>query len=185
MMILPFTSTQADVLLAGGKGANLARLTRAGFLITRGFIVSTEAYPAFVDANHLAHRISETLEAVAGLTSNDAAQDEVQHAAQLEVVSTCIRTVFSAAVMPTDLEVTLRLAYHELPGATSGATSGAATTEDLPSLSFAGQHDTCLNVIGADAVLKAVVRCWSSLWSTRAIGYRTARHEVNQVAVRE
>ena len=59
------------------------------------------------------------------------------------------------------------------------AVRSSATAEDLPDLSFAGQQDTYLNVIGENALLKAVVRCWGSLWTARAIGYR-ARNGIGQ-----
>ena len=62
------------------------------------------------------------------------------------------------------------------------AVRSSATAEDLPELSFAGQQDTFLNVRGSEAVLDAVKRCWASLWTARAIGYRT-QHNIDQDAV--
>ncbi len=62
-------------------------------------------------------------------------------------------------------------AYREL-GQGAVAVRSSATAEDLPELSFAGQQDTFLNVVGEESLLKAVVDCWSSLWTARAIGYR-------------
>jgi phosphohistidine swiveling domain-containing protein len=160
MHILPFTSTEASLQTAGGKGANLARLTRAGFAVPTGFIVPTDAYAAFVSANHLPDVIAE---AIIGLTPDDAAR--------LEAASDRIRAAFSAGALSTEMETDIRAAYADM-GAGPVAVRSSATTEDLPDLSFAGQQDTYLNVVGADALLQAIVNCWSSLWTARAIGYR-------------
>ncbi|HKZ69578.1 MAG TPA: PEP/pyruvate-binding domain-containing protein, partial [Anaerolineales bacterium] len=160
MTILPFTSTEATLQTAGGKGANLARLTRAGFPVPRGFIVSTDDYRAFVSANHLTNTVAA---AIANLVPDDAAQ--------LENASAQIRKAFAAGKMPPETERAVSVAYGDLKGAPVAVRS-SATAEDLPDLSFAGQQDTYLNIIGAEALLEAVVTCWSSLWTARAIGYR-------------
>jgi pyruvate,water dikinase len=158
--ILPFTSSEATLLIAGGKGANLARLTRAGLPVPRGFIVATSAYRTYVEVNHLDDALRRALE---GLAADDAAQ--------LEKASGLIRRAFSAGKMPGELEAVIRTASAEFKD-TPVAVRSSATAEDLPDLSFAGQQDTYLNIIGADSLIKAVVDCWSSLWTARAIGYR-------------
>jgi pyruvate,water dikinase len=160
MTIIPFTSTEAALQTAGGKGANLALLTRAGFPVPRGFIIPTAAYRAFVEANHLAEVITAS---IAGLAADNAAQ--------LENASAHIRAAFSAGEVPVETDAIIRAAYAELNGRPVAVRS-SATTEDLPDLSFAGQHDTYLNILGVDELLRAVVDCWSSLWTARAIGYR-------------
>jgi len=160
MPIIPFTSTEATLQTAGGKGANLARLTRAGFPVPRGFIIHTDAYRAFVQANQLEDEIKAAL---TGLVAGEAEG--------LEAASTHIRAAFSAGKIPAETETEIRAAYAGLGGVLVAVRS-SATAEDLPDLSFAGQQDTYLNIIGADEVLRAVVNCWSSLWTARAIGYR-------------
>ena len=160
MVIIPITSTEATLYTAGGKGANLARLTRLGFRVPPGFIISTDAYHLFVDANHLAEEIAASLQGLAA-----------DNLAQLEDASASIRLAFSAGEVPGATELAIRVAYGEMNGAPVAVRS-SATLEDLPDMSFAGQQDTFLNVAGADALLKAVVDCWSSLWTARAIGYR-------------
>jgi rifampicin phosphotransferase len=160
MIIIPFTSTGATLQTAGGKGANLARLTRAGFRVPPGFIIPTDAYHHFVDANYLAEAIAISIQGLAA-----------DNLAQLEDASASIRLAFSAGKMPTPIESAIRAAYAEMNG-TPVAVRSSATLEDLPDLSFAGQQDTYLNVAGVDALLKAVIDCWSSLWTARAIGYR-------------
>lgn len=159
---LPFTSEQASLALAGGKGANLARLTRAGFPVPPGFVLTTRAYLHFVAANDLQPRIDAAL---AEYTGGEGSPEE------LEAVSARIRAMFAAAPVPAEIDSALREAYAEL-GRPAAAVRSSATAEDLPGLSFAGQQDTFLNVQGEEALLQAVVRCWSSLWTARAIGYR-------------
>jgi len=158
--IMAFTSDDATLANAGGKGANLARLTQAGFPVPPGFIIATGAYRAFVQANRLGETINSC---VSGLASNDSAQ--------LENASSQIRAAFSAGQLDLETQASIRVAYEELQ-ARPVAVRSSATTEDLPELSFAGQQDTFLNVTGEQALYKAVVDCWSSLWTARAIGYR-------------
>ena len=160
MSILPFNSTEATLDAAGGKGMNLVRLTRAGFAVPPGFIISTDAYREFVSANRWLPAI---LSGVADLSAEDANA--------LERISAQIRVAFSAGKMPEEVESAIRAAYADLEDKPVAVRS-SATAEDLPDLSFAGQQDTYLNIIGAEQLLEAVVNCWSSLWTARAIGYR-------------
>ena len=150
----------ASLAAVGGKGANLARLTCAGFPVPPGFIVTTDAYDVFVEANSLADRI---LSAVSNTPLGDPQT--------LETASRAIRGWFTAGQMPSDLADALRDAYAGL-GSPPVAVRSSATTEDLPGFSFAGQQDTYLNTLGETALQKAIVDCWSSLWTARAIGYR-------------
>src|SRR5690349_2726594 len=160
MPILPFTSEAASLEPAGGKGTNLVRLTRAGFSVPPGFIIPTDAYREFVDANRWLATIQSAIE-------NLSAED----ASALEKASTQIRVAFSAGKIPDEISAAIRSAYANFDDRPVAVRS-SATAEDLPDLSFAGQQDTYLNVIGAQQLLEAVVNCWSSLWTARAIGYR-------------
>jgi rifampicin phosphotransferase len=160
MAILLFTSPEATLDTAGGKGANLARLTRAGFDVPPGFILSTDAYREFVSTNDLQRIIQSALE-------NLSAEDS----GALERSSAKIRDAFSAGRMTVHTESSIRTAVEKLNGRPVAVRS-SATAEDLPDLSFAGQQDTALNILGEDELLKAVIHCWSSLWTARAIGYR-------------
>ncbi len=81
-------------------------------------------------------------------------------------------------LVPTDLVDAIQSAYADL-GRPAVAVRSSATAEDLPDMSFAGQQDTFLNVVGDEALLEAVINCWSSLWTARAIGYR-ARNDIPQ-----
>jgi phosphohistidine swiveling domain-containing protein len=158
--LIPFDSADASLESVGGKGANLARLTRAGFPVPPGFILATDAYRDFVAKNGLEKVIRQALK---NLSADDPQA--------LERASQDIRAAFSKGKLPAGLESLLRTAYGRLDGAPAAVRS-SATAEDLPDLSFAGQQDTYLNVVGEEQMLEAVVDCWSSLWTARAIGYR-------------
>jgi pyruvate,water dikinase len=129
-------------------------------LLSRGFIISTNAYREFVSANRW-------LPAILSGTADLSAED----AAALERVSAQIRASFLAGKMPEEIEAAIRAAYTGFEN-NPVAVRSSATAEDLPDLSFAGQQDTYLNVIGMEQLLEAVINCWSSLWTARAIGYR-------------
>jgi pyruvate,water dikinase len=166
MYIIPFTSADAEATLetAGGKGANLVRLTRAGFDVPPGFIVSTTAYREFVNTNGLDDVIQNSIQ---GLKPEDA--DALENASQK------IRNAFLRGKMPVEITKAVQAAYAEL-NEQPVAVRSSATAEDLPDLSFAGQQDTYLNIIDEDQLVRAVVDCWSSLWTARAIGYRIRNH---------
>ena len=159
--ILPLASESATLPLAGGKGANLARLAQAGLPVPDGFTITTQAYQAFVAANGLTERIP----AVLSTGSLDNAGRSVRMPPHASA------TFSGKGSVPADLAAQILDAYAGL-GRPAVAVRSSATAEDLPEMSFAGQQDTYLNVIGADALLQAVVACWSSLWTARAISYR-------------
>jgi pyruvate,water dikinase len=164
--ILSLSSEEATLAQAGGKGANLAALVRAGFRVPAGFIVGTEAYRTFLAANQIQPKL---------LAQGIDADDPVA----LEAISAEIRGLFTLGSLPAELDTLIRAAYAEL--ANHGAwppvaVRSSATAEDLPGLSFAGQQDTYLNVVGPDALIDAIKRCWGSLWTARAMGYRARNH---------
>ena len=147
-----------DLPRAGGKGANLGEMHAAGLPVPPGFCILTDAYRDFVTANRLAEVISREC----------AAADPADPAA-LEKASSAIRACFDRGKLPAGLAEEIGAAYLNF---WSVAVRSSATAEDLPELSFAGQQDTYLNVVGENALLEAVVHCWGSLWTARAIGYR-------------
>jgi rifampicin phosphotransferase len=158
--LLPLNDSSVSLETAGGKGLNLARVMRAGFPVPEGFLIPVAAYHQFVDTNALSAKIAHEL--------TGAAFDDP---ASLERRSATIRGWFSEGELPADLAAGILTAYHNL-GRGAVAVRSSATAEDLPEASFAGQLDTFLNVLGEKALLEAVVQCWSSLWTGRAIGYR-------------
>lgn len=168
--VLPLDSADVTLAVAGGKGVNLSRLVRAGFPVPSGFLITTSAYHAFVQANDLRTQIL------------DAASDRGETA---ERKSAAIRQMFAKGTMPVETARAIDHAYADL-SETAGdlplAVRSSGTAEDLPGASFAGQHDTYLNVRGKSALLEAVQRCWSSLWTARALDYR-ARQDIDAFAV--
>jgi len=159
---LPLSDMQTDLETVGGKGMSLAKLARAGLPVPGGFHVTTEAYRQFVNFNDLQNGINEALKAV-----------DTSQPSTLETASATIGTLFSRAEIPGELANSIVNAYAELPGSNPAvAVRSSATAEDLPDASFAGQQDTYLNISGASQVLEATKKCWASLWTARAIGYR-------------
>ncbi|MFK0258904.1 PEP/pyruvate-binding domain-containing protein [Streptomyces sp. NPDC090445] len=142
---------RTDPDIAGGKGANLGELVRAGFPVPAGFVVTTAAYRP-PDLGPLA-------------TAGPGA----------------VREAVVRTGLPDDVAAAVCSAYRDLGGAV--AVRSSATAEDLPEAAFAGQQDTFLNVIGEEDVLDAVVRCWASVWTDRAVDYR-AGHGIDHGRVR-
>ncbi|MBN1148675.1 MAG: hypothetical protein JXA78_15555 [Anaerolineales bacterium] len=170
--ILSLDDPQAVLKTVGGKGASLARLSAAGLPVPGGFHVTTAAYEQFVAENDLQLLILAALGVV-----------DVSQPATLEAASAQINELFLQAHVPPEVAVAIAQAYQNLPGELPAvAVRSSATAEDLPDLSFAGQQETFLNVRGSEAVQQAVRRCWASLWTGRAIGYRT-QHDIDQAAV--
>src|SRR6266699_3096483 len=184
-LVLALDDASATLEQVGGKGASLARMATAGLPVPPGFHITTAAYRRFVTENGLQEEI---LAAVAPVAADQPAA--------LEEASRQIGQLFARSVMPDDIAGAIRQAYREIPtinraptmnrGATGGdlpvAVRSSATAEDLPEMSFAGQQETYLNMRGEAMVLDAVKRCWASLWTARAIGYR-ARQGIAQEEV--
>ncbi len=175
-LVLALDDASATLEQVGGKGASLARMTAAGLPVPPGFHITTAAYRRFVTENGLQEEI---LAAVAPVAADQPAT--------LEEASRQIGQLFAESVMPDDIAGAIRQAYKEFPSMNRGTTGGdqpvavrsSATAEDLPEMSFAGQQETYLNMHGEAMVLDAVKRCWASLWTARAIGYR-ARQGIAQ-----
>lgn len=152
----------ADLAQVGGKGASLARLAAAGLPVPPGFHVTIEAYRRFVTDAGLRDQI---LAAVARADATD--PDTLDEAAGT------IAAFFTEHEMPSDTAEAIIEGYRTLgSNDIAVAVRSSATAEDLPDLSFAGQQDSYLNIRGVPALLDAVRRCWASLWTARAIGYR-------------
>ena len=160
--VLSLGNRRATLETVGGKGASLARLIRAGMPVPGGFHVTTAAYERFVTENDLKSGIWATLEKV------DASKPD-----GLTNTSEKIGDLFLRTDLPEEVSWAISEAYAGLDQVDPAvAVRSSATTEDLPSASFAGQQATSLNVRGEDELFEAVRRCWASLWSARAIAYR-------------
>ncbi|HSP54925.1 MAG TPA: PEP/pyruvate-binding domain-containing protein [Dehalococcoidia bacterium] len=154
--------SKSDVDLAGGKGANLGEVARAGLPVPPGFIATTAAYRAFLDAAGLVPQIRTHL-----------AELDVTNPQQLQVGCVAVRQLVEAAPVPPDIAGAV-LAAHRDMGSPPVAVRSSATAEDLAEASFAGQQSTFLNVT-ADHLVDAVRDCWASLFEPQAVAYRHRR----------
>lgn len=158
-----------DVPLVGGKNASLGEMTRTlasrGIRVPEGFAVTAEGYRRFIEANGLAGPIEEIL---GKLQAEELPLPEAGRR---------IRELILGGRFPPELEEEILEAYREL-GKRVGrsdlevAVRSSATAEDLPEASFAGQHESYLNVSGGRRLLEACRRCYASLYTDRAIAYR-------------
>ena len=160
--ILPFSTQDTSLNVLGGKGRSLAKMAQAGFAIPQGYCISTAAYKRFVAHNNLQDKI------------NDLARPEIgEFALSFDAASAAIQSIFRQAFLVPEIANVLGEAYDSLTNEGSPvAVRSSATAEDLPDTSFAGQQDTYLNVSGRDQVVRAVLDCWASLWTPRAMSYR-------------
>jgi len=164
--VVALDDASATLEKVGGKGASLAHMAAAGLPVPPGFHITTAAYRRFITENGLQEQI---LSAVSAVT--------VDQPATLEEASRKIGSLFAQSAMPDEIAEAIGLAYAALSGGDLPvAVRSSATAEDLPELSFAGQQETYLNMHGEAMVLDAVKRCWASLWTARAIGYRASHH---------
>jgi len=157
-----------DVPLVGGKCANLGEMLSAGIPVPPGFAITATAYKRFIEETGIAEEIYRILREVIV----DKSKPELY-----EEASRRIRRVIEETPMPEAIENAIRDAYRELAARVGDvevyvAVRSSATAEDLPDASFAGQQETYLNVKGEEEVLKKVQKCWSSLFTPRAIFYR-------------
>ncbi|MEW6034564.1 MAG: phosphoenolpyruvate synthase [Chloroflexota bacterium] len=157
--------------VAGGKGANLGELLRAGIPVPNGFIVTADAYALFLDSAGLHSVIREMLEPL-----------DPGDSLKLQETAGKMKQLIADAPMPPRVAETIKQAYRKLGGGLVAVRS-SATAEDLPDASFAGQQRTYLNVHGEDEVLQAVQGCWASLFEPRAIFYR-CQHGFDHFKVR-
>ena len=139
-----------DIATAGGKGANLGELIKAGFDVPDGFVLTTEAYAAALEAAQLS------------------LPPESEHD------PAAFREQVCRVPVPESTRREIATGYANL-GAGPVAVRSSATAEDLPGATFAGQQDSFLNVIGEQQLIDAIRQCWASLWTERAVAYRRRR----------
>src|SRR5215216_4040846 len=162
---------RGDLLLAGGKGANLGELSQIGFNVPIGFVITTSSYNLLLQENGFQARLGEIL-----------ASHSLENPDLVKKVSDQIQNLLQHAAIPKQMTDDILNAYQELKNG-AVAVRSSATAEDLPEAAFAGQQETFLNVIGERDLLDSVRACWMSLWSERAILYR-ARQKVDQNTVK-
>ena len=171
-LLLPISHfRRGDLMLAGGKGANLGELLQAGFDVPPGFVLTAIAYDLLLQNNGLQDRLHKMLASLE--PDNPASVTEISHQ---------ICDLFQHISIPKQITAETLIAYRQLEGG-AVAVRSSATAEDLPEAAFAGQQETFLNIIGKKELMDAVRACWTSLWSERAILYR-ARQNVDQETVK-
>ncbi len=160
----------AALSLVGGKALNLGKLAAAGFLVPRGFCLTTAAYrmAAPAELDELAAQLDTT-----GLGESPEGHSASVRPTPGELARRAQELIVTAPI-PAPVDAALRAAYAAMGPSTAVAVRSSATAEDLPFASFAGQQDSYLNVAGGDAVVQHVRRCWASLWTERAVHYRSA-----------
>ena len=162
---------KTDVSIVGGKNASLGEMINAKMPVPPGFAVTAYAYEKFIVETRIAAKIYKIIKE----TVTDP-NDPKQYA----VASEKIRELIEKTQMPKAIENAVKSAYEELNKMLGMkdvfvAVRSSATAEDLPDASFAGQQETYLNVRGVDDLLDKIVKCWSSLFTPRAIFYRNEK----------
>jgi phosphoenolpyruvate synthase/pyruvate phosphate dikinase len=153
---------QTQVALVGGKGAHLGELSRIeGIRVPAGFCVTTAAFRRIMAE---APSIDDRLDRLSRLNPDDRET--------IRTLSAEIRRTLEGIAIPDDLAAAITLALARLGERAAYVVRSSATAEDLPTASFAGQHDTYLNIVGPAAILQHISRCWASLFTERAVTYR-------------
>jgi rifampicin phosphotransferase len=153
---------RTKVALAGGKGAHLGELSRIeGIRVPAGFCVTTDAFRRFMS---IVPSIDDQLVRLSRLEADD------REAVRLR--SAEIRRILEGTAIPDGVSAAITRSVAQRGERAAYAVRSSATAEDLPTASFAGQHDTYLNVVGSTAIVQHVRRCWASLFTERAVTYR-------------
>jgi len=155
-----------DTATAGGKGANLGELTRAGLPVPPGFVVTSAGYLTAMEDGGVRSEL------LAAFQEARRAADDPEALAER---SERLRALVRKAGVPASLRDAILAAYHRLGEDVPVAVRSSATAEDTAGTSFAGMHETFANVVGDDAVLARVVDCWASLYGQRVIAYRASQ----------
>ena len=160
-----------DVSIVGGKNASLGEMINSGLPVPPGFAVTAFSYERYIQEKKIAEQIYKIITETV-TNPNDPKQ--------YDTASKKIRELIEKTDMPKDIETAIRTAYKELNKRlelkdTFVAVRSSATAEDLPDASFAGQQETYLNVKGSDDLIDKVRKCWSSLFTPRAIFYRNEK----------
>ena len=153
---------KTKLAMVGGKGANLGELFRIdGIRVPEGFCVTTEAYKRIIGQTPEINALLEQLSLL-----------KVEDRERIREISGKIRSVIEGTAIAKDIEEVVIRHLTKLGDKNAYAVRSSATAEDLPTASFAGQQDTYLNIIGKEAILKHISKCWGSLFTDRAVIYR-------------
>jgi pyruvate,water dikinase len=149
-------------MVVGGKGANLGELSRIeGIQVPEGFCVITEAYKKLTENNQELNSLLDELMRL-----------KAEERKNIGEISAKIRTAIERIPISKDIAEEIAGYLTKFGEKDAFAVRSSATAEDLPTASFAGQQDTYLNIIGKEAILKHISKCWASLFTERAVSYR-------------
>ncbi|PEP22313.1 phosphoenolpyruvate synthase [Bacillus wiedmannii] len=163
-----------QLALVGGKGLNLGELSSVqGIQVPEGFCVTTVGYEKAIEQNEELQTLLQQLTKL-----------KKEERAQIGEMSKKIREVIMAVKIPSEVVEAVAHYLSRFGNEHAYAVRSSATAEDLPYASFAGQQDTYLNIIGKEAILQHVRKCWASLFTERAVMYRMQNDfEHNQVSI--
>ncbi len=167
-LVLKFEEvTKKDLAMVGGKNGSLGEMIQAlskkGVFVPSGFATTSHAYFNFLDENNLEPKLREIFKEL-----------DIENISNLQKVGKNARKLLSEAKFSKEFEDEIIKAYRQM-GSPEVAVRSSATAEDLPSASFAGLHDTYLNIKGEAELLKAVKKCIVSLFGDRVISYRQSQ----------
>ncbi len=165
---------KTQLFLVGGKGLNLGELSNIqGIQVPEGFCVTTVGYEKAIEQIEVFHTLLNQL-AILKIEDRD----------QISEISKKIREAIMTVEIPVDVVESVAHYLSRFGNEHAYAVRSSATAEDLPYASFAGQQDTYLNIIGKEAVLRHVRKCWASLFTDRAVIYRMQNgFDHNQVSI--
>lgn len=153
---------KTKLMVVGGKGANLGELSRIdGIIVPEGFCITTEAYKRIISQTPEFNDLLEQLYLL-----------KVEDRERICEISKKIRSVIEGTVIAKEIDEAVTHFITKSGDKNAYAVRSSATAEDLPTASFAGQQDTYLNIIGKEAILKHISKCWASLFTDRAVIYR-------------
>lgn len=162
-LVLGFQEMEkTQLLLVGGKGLNLGELSKIqGIQVPEGFCVTTVGYQKIIEQNEKYHDLLDRLTML-----------KVEDRDQIGEISRKIRQIIMEVEIPSDVVKAVTHYLSQFGDEHAYAVRSSATAEDLPHASFAGQQDTYLNIIGKEAILQHISKCWASLFTDRAVIYR-------------
>jgi pyruvate, water dikinase len=164
--------TRDAVALAGGKGANLGEMTRAGLPVPPGFVVTAATFTAAMEAAGTRPQLAQLLD-----------QANPDDAKQLAETAEALQALVRRAALPAAFQAELTAAYQKLGKDALVAVRSSATAEDAPGASFAGMHQTFTNVLGTAPLLDALRRCWASVYTPRVVAYRKTQGLLSEPAI--
>ncbi|SFD85074.1 pyruvate, water dikinase [Paenibacillus catalpae] len=153
---------KTQLLLVGGKGLNLGELSKIkGIHVPEGFCITTVGFQKAIEQNETYYVLLDRLTML-----------KAEERAQIAEISSEIRQIIMEAEIPSDVVQAVTRYLSRFGEEHAYAVRSSATAEDLPHASFAGQQDTYLNIIGKEAILQHISKCWASLFTDRAVIYR-------------